>query len=372
LIVKYFYSSNSEQTQISKSIVEYSYVLSSKGDQAAPQNPSLSLKFIVESLSEGAQFAPTTFQSFELIVTLTSIVDFQLVVEFNLILHSEGAQAPSSALIVGYCSSKISFHFHNICRIFCEGVKEQINNDDANVKQRQISLVSLSGFNFVGLRDINGLIGQIGFIGLVGRISLVGQISLVSLSGISSHISLAGLIGDISFIGRLISDIGLVSFIGLSFVSLVGFISLFGNIGLVGCIGNNSLPSVIGLSLISLVSLISKNGFISLGIVSFIGLGSLVNGISLICLVGLIDFISLADLVSFGLNGSIGKGIIVNSLQFKIEMKQAHHDLIRKGSWLWCVWRVFSSLARLDSVFEDALQNAKQLFHISLPHFFHC
>jgi hypothetical protein len=34
---------------------------------------------------------------------------------------------------------------------------------------------------------------------------------------------------------------------------------------------------------------------------------------------------------------------------------------------LWCVWRVFSSLARLDSVFLNALQNAKQLFHVSHP-----
>ncbi len=29
---------------------------------------------------------------------------------------------------------------------------------------------------------------------------------------------------------------------------------------------------------------------------------------------------------------------------------------------MWCVWRVFSSLAGLDSVFEKALQNAIQLF----------
>jgi hypothetical protein len=107
-----------------------------EGDQATPQNPSLSLKLIVESLLKGAQIAPTTFRAFELIVTLTSIVNFQLVVEFNLILHSEGAQAPSFALIVGYRSSKISFHFCNNCRIFCERVKEQINNGDDNVKKR--------------------------------------------------------------------------------------------------------------------------------------------------------------------------------------------------------------------------------------------
>jgi hypothetical protein len=106
-----------------------------EGDQATPQNLSLSLKFIVESLSEGAQIAPTTFRAFELIVTLTSIINFQLVVEFNLILHSKGTHAPSFALI-GYCSSQISFHFCNNCRIFCEGVKEQINNGNANIKQR--------------------------------------------------------------------------------------------------------------------------------------------------------------------------------------------------------------------------------------------
>ncbi len=42
-------------------------------------------------------------------------------------------------------------------------------------------------------------------------------------------------------------------------------------------------------------------------------------------------------------------------------------SLIWRESGLWCEWRVFSSLAGLDSVFENALQNAKQLFHISLP-----
>ncbi len=34
---------------------------------------------------------------------------------------------------------------------------------------------------------------------------------------------------------------------------------------------------------------------------------------------------------------------------------------------LWCEWRVFSSLAGLDSNFENALQNAKQLFHVRIP-----
>jgi hypothetical protein len=33
---------------------------------------------------------------------------------------------------------------------------------------------------------------------------------------------------------------------------------------------------------------------------------------------------------------------------------------------LWCEWRVFSSLAGLDSDFKNALQNAKQLFHVRI------
>jgi hypothetical protein len=103
------------------------------------------------------------------------------------------------------------------------------------------------------------------------------------------------------------------------------------------------------------------DGFIGLGLVGFIG-GRLVNGISLIGLVGLIGFIGLVGLISFGLNGLIGKGIIVNSLQFEIETNQSQHDLFQRESWLWCVGRVFSSLAGLNSVFGNALQNATQLF----------
>jgi hypothetical protein len=53
--------------------------------------PSLLFKYIVESISVGARFAPTTFQAFKFIVALlTSFTDFQLIVELNLIPHSEG------------------------------------------------------------------------------------------------------------------------------------------------------------------------------------------------------------------------------------------------------------------------------------------
>jgi hypothetical protein len=73
--------------------------------------------------------------------------------------------------------------------------------------------------------------------------------------------------------------------------------------------------------------------------------------IGLVSLIGLNGFSGLIGLVSFGLNGFIGIGIIVNSLQFEIKMKQSQHDLFGKESWLWCVRRVFSSLAGLDSDF---------------------
>jgi hypothetical protein len=120
-------------------------------------------------------------------------------------------------------------------------------------------------------------------------------------------------------------------------------------------IGHNGLVNIMSLGL---------NGFIGLGLIGFIGLGlgSLVNSISLIGLVGLIGFIGLVGLVSFGLNGLIGRGIIVNSLQFKIEMKQSQHDLFQRESWLWCVGSVFSSLAGLDSVFGNALQMQHNYF----------
>ncbi len=166
--------------------------------------------------------------------------------------------------------------------------------------------------------------------------------------------------------------------LGISFID--GFVCCV-DLSLISLGGHNGDISLIGLGFVSsahwlinfiglgIEGLISKNGFIGLGLVGFIdlGLGSLVNGISLIGLVGLIGFIGLINLVSFGLNGLIGKGIIVNSLQFKIEMKQSQHDLFQRESWLWCVGRVFSSLAGLNSVFGNTLQNATQLFFDRIP-----
>jgi hypothetical protein len=193
--------------------------------------------------------------------------------------------------------------------------------------------------------------------------------------GHSKLIKLIGHIGlGVSFISLSISFIGLgVSFIS-GFVccvdfSLIGLGRHNGNISLIGLGFVLSARQLIAFISLGIKGLISKNGFISLGLVGFIGLGlgSLINGISHIGLISLIGFIRLIGLISFGLIGLIGKGIIVISLQFEIEMKQSQHDLFWRESWLWCVRRVFSSLAGLESVFGNALQNATQLFFNRIP-----
>ncbi len=144
-------------------------------------------------------------------------------------------------------------------------------------------------------------------------------------------------------------QIGLVGLVGLSGFGLTSLAGLSG-FSLVGLVGLSGINSLIGQ--ISLISLISTSGFGILG-----GFG----------LVGFIGYISLVGLVGFGLNGLAGKGVIVNSLQFEIEMKPSQHDLFWRASALWCEWRVFFSLTGLDSVFRNALQNATQLFFNRIP-----
>jgi hypothetical protein len=199
---------------------------------------------------------------------------------------------------------------------------------------RLISIVGLSGFGLVSLSGINDLIVRIGLVSLVG-LSGFGLISLVNISGF-------GLVGLVGFIG-----FGLISLVGLSGFGLVGLSGING-ISLI-CLGrHNDDISLIGLGFVfsacwlinfiglGIKSLIGKNGFIGLCLIGFIGLGlgSLINGISLIGLLGLIGFIRLVDLVRFCLNGLTGKGIVVNSRQFEIEMKPPQHELFWRESGL--------------------------------------
>ena len=94
----------------------------------------------------------------QFIASNNSVVDFQLFVESILILHSEGAQvAPAtlqtftdgdqtasqsdaSKLIDICCNSKISLHFHDDYRTFCEGDWENMNNGNIVFVQQQSNL----------------------------------------------------------------------------------------------------------------------------------------------------------------------------------------------------------------------------------------
>jgi len=57
------------------------------------------------------------------------------------ILTSKGARVPSSKLIDGYQNSKISLHFCDDCRIFCEGLQ---GNGNGIIKEHPSGTVSLA------------------------------------------------------------------------------------------------------------------------------------------------------------------------------------------------------------------------------------
>ena len=177
-----FYSTNEFQL-----VVDSIVILNCEGAHAVPITileganavPAIfcdrSSKFFVESNSEG-EISKAESECFgingqisltELIVTSMFGQSNQLVVKLIPILTSEGAQAPSSKLIVGCGYSKKSFHFCKDCRTFCEGVKDStIDIVSNNGIVDHISLVGLGGFS-----GISGLVGQIS---LVGRIGLNG------------------------------------------------------------------------------------------------------------------------------------------------------------------------------------------------------
>ncbi len=266
--------------------------------------------------------------------------------------------------IVASHYSKTLLHFSKGFAIFCEGDQESVNNG----KDDEVIIWQMS--NLPLLLSLASAISTQAALDVSAPYNTLAATSHNMAFGPAfSHSKLIKLIGHI---GLGVSFIGLgVSFIGLGASFIGGFVCCVG-LSLIGLSGHNGDISLIGLGFVlsarwlinfiglGIKGLISKNGFIGLGLIGFIGLGlgSLVNSISLIGLVGLIGCIGLVGLVSFSLNGLIGKGIIIIGLQFKIEMKQSQHDLFQRESWLWCVGRVFSSLAVLNSVFGNALQNA--------------
>jgi hypothetical protein len=84
--------------------------------------------------------------------------------------------------------------------------------------------------------------------------------------------------------------------------------------------------------------------------------GHISHGLGLVGLIGLIGRI--------GLKGNNDVISLINKMEFEIPC----YSLVRE-SWLWCVRRVFSSLARLDLdfFFGHMLQYAKQVFLDRIP-----
>jgi hypothetical protein len=159
--------------------------------------------------------------------------------------------------------------------------------------------------------------------------------------------------------------LSLVGLIGLGRVSLIGQITLVGQISLVWLIshiiGHNCLDGIIGLSLVSLVNLVSLSG---------------IN--DLVCLDSLVTAIIAAAefLVTMAMQAAAAKthGVVIKlasatkitnaAIWYYCAALSVLLSLIWRESGLWCEWRVFSSLAGLNSAFENKLQYAKQLFSV--------
>jgi hypothetical protein len=201
--------------------------------------------------------------------------DFRLVVKFIPILIFDGAQAPSSMLIVRCNYSKISLHFCKDFRIFCKGeweVKDKRSaNSNYSVTGFQLVVKSILISNSEGARFAPNITVSIKaastFFDIKFKLIVksasdalhfegartVPKISSIESYGPSSHNGLVNFMG-----------FGLVGLIGLGRVSLIGQISFVGQISLVKLIshiiGHNCLDGVIRLGLVSLVDLVSLSG----------------------------------------------------------------------------------------------------------------
>jgi hypothetical protein len=296
----------------------------------------LIVEYIFSTNSEGEQFAPNTLQTSKLIIASVKAASTFFNIMSISISHSEGARAPLFMLIVGCSYSKISFHFCEDCRIFCEGVKGNGIVEQKLENKNQEGAMSTTAA-IAKLNDLfghNALVGRnnVGPIGLILKINdlqwlVVDSIVILNCEGaravpitiseganavpaifcdrsskfivaLNSEGEMSKAESDFFGINGQISLVGLISLSSINnlkgFVGLNGLVSIrgFGLVSLVG-LGGFGLVGVIGLSLISHYGLI---GFIGLGI-SFIG-----HGISL---VGLSGF-GLISLVGLGLAALIG------------------------------------------------------------------
>jgi len=247
-----------------------------------------------------------------------SNVGFQLVVEFNVIPHSEGEcnasiifgdiaaplksdgaqSAPNSLfnddskfIVVSSFPTNFSDTFTRLIVTSMFGrSNKSLLNDDFQLVVKLISILTSEGarapsfklivgcgyseisFHFCknciifreGVKDSTiGIVSNNGIVGCINHNGLVGHIGLDPLGhkGLSGVISLGIsfiVLGFVGFIG-----LGFVCFISLCLVSIVGLID---HISLVGIGGFSGISGLIGLvSLVSLIGLIGLVGLISLG-----------------------------------------------------------------------------------------------------------
>jgi hypothetical protein len=270
--------------------------------------PSLSLKFIGKSISEGALFASATFQAFEFIVASTSIANFQMIVDLFLIPNREGARAvpithysasegdqslssasdksimfllttihvqwlivefikadinvqgsraPSttfpmmhnrkSKFIVASHDSKTFLHFSKSIAIFCERDQENVNNGN-DMEDNDVVVWQKS--NLPSLLSLTSAISTQAALDAsapsdtLAATASFGQISLINLSASSNHWPI-GLIGLISL--GLIS-LGLISLVSLSGFGHVGLSGISGLVGQISLLGVSFINGFVGLS----------------------------------------------------------------------------------------------------------------------------
>jgi hypothetical protein len=149
----------------------------------------LKLQLIVAFIQRALSARSTISIQEKLIVILHSEGEpdgCRLIVSFIPILHFEVTHEVQTNL-----SSKISSHFCDNCRIFCEGGEWEndlighiglAGRDHICIIKQQLILVGqISCVGHIGLDNIIGCVGQTGFVGLVGQICSVSHIGFIGL-----------------------------------------------------------------------------------------------------------------------------------------------------------------------------------------------
>jgi hypothetical protein len=342
-------------------------------------------QLVVESILipsyEGAQRAAS-----ELIVTLTSIVDFQLVVEFNPITHSEGVcnasvifgdnaaplksdgaqSAPNSLFNEDFKFIVVPSFPTNFGDTFTKFIVTSMfgrSNQSLLSNNFQLVVKLIPILTSEGARaPLSKLIVGCGYSEISFhfcddcRIFREGvkdnTIGIVSDNGIVGHINhngLNGVIGlGVSFIG-----LGFVGFVGLGPFSIAGLICHISLIGLVG----SGITSLLGSSASSARWLIGLVGFT-------------IHSLATIAAAAILSVVVASQVAEATILTSATK---MDDMAFYNFASSSFHvySLQRKKVLCWLafarkkMWRCIASFG--DSYHGDVLQFAKQIFSVRLP-----